>query len=123
MSDLDHKAQLATVLLSRPELHGMVAGFLAASACPTVEAFPLSELVALVGDQALTDEQAVLDFVAASLANLRDEDMLQCDGGRRRGPVRAGHAAAVPAPAVRSRPAAPCRASPCPFDKNGFETT
>ena len=75
MSDLDHKAQLATVLLSRQELHGMVAGFLAASACPTVEAFPLSELVALAGDQALTDEQAVLDFVAASLANLRDEDM------------------------------------------------
>ena len=53
----------------------MVAGFLAASACPTVEDFPLSELVALAGDQALTDEQAVLDFVAASLANLRDEDM------------------------------------------------
>ena len=75
MSDLDHKAQLATVLLSRQELHGMVAGFLAASACPTVEDFPLSELVALAGDQALTDEQAVLDFVAASLANLRDEDM------------------------------------------------
>ena len=75
MSDLDHKAQLASVLLSRQELHGMVAGFIVASACPTVEDFPLSELVALAGDQALTDEPAVLDFVAASLLNLRDEDL------------------------------------------------
>jgi uncharacterized protein YgfB (UPF0149 family) len=75
VSDLDHKAQLASVLLSRQELHGMVAGFIAASACPTVEDFPLSELVALAGDQALTDEPAVLDFVAASLLNLRDEDL------------------------------------------------
>lgn len=53
----------------------MVTGFLAASACPTVEDFPLSQLVALAGDQALTDEVAVLEFVAATLANLRDEDM------------------------------------------------
>ena len=53
----------------------MVTGFLAASACPTVEDFPLSQLVALAGDQALTDEVAVLEFVAATLANLRDEDL------------------------------------------------
>lgn len=53
----------------------MVTGFLAASACPTVEDFPMSQLVALAGDQALTDEVAVLEFVAATLANLRDEDM------------------------------------------------
>ena len=75
MSDLDLKAQLASGLLSPQELHGMVSGFLAASACSTVEDFPLSELVALAGDQSLTDESAVLDFVAASLANLRDEDL------------------------------------------------
>ena len=53
----------------------MVTGFLAASACPTVEDFPLSQLLALAGDQALTDEVAVLEFVAATLANLRDEDL------------------------------------------------
>ena len=53
----------------------MVTGFLAASACPTVEDFPLSQLVALAGDQALTDEVAVLEFVAVTLANLRDEDL------------------------------------------------
>ena len=75
MSDLDLQAQLASVQLARQELHGMVTGFLAASACPTVEDFPLSQLVALAGDQALTDEVAVLEFVAATLANLRDEDL------------------------------------------------
>lgn len=53
----------------------MVVGFLAASACPSIEEFPISELVALAGDQALTDESAVLDFVDTSLANLRDEDL------------------------------------------------
>ncbi len=53
----------------------MVVGFLAASACPVIEEFPISELVALAGDQALTDEGAVLDFVDDSLANLRDEDL------------------------------------------------
>ena len=53
----------------------MVVGFLAASACPTIEKFPITELVALAGDQALTDETAVLDFVGDSLANLRDEDL------------------------------------------------
>ena len=53
----------------------MVVGLLAASACPVIEEFPISELVALAGDQALTDEGAVLDFVDDSLANLRDEDL------------------------------------------------
>ena len=47
----------------------MVVGFLAASACPSIEEFPITELVALAGDQALTDETAVLDFVGDSLAN------------------------------------------------------
>ena len=53
----------------------MVVGFLAASACSSIEEFSITELVALAGDQALTDESAVLDFVGDSLANLRDEDL------------------------------------------------
>jgi uncharacterized protein YgfB (UPF0149 family) len=75
LSDLELKAQTASVTLSPQELHGMVVGFLAASACPTIEDFPITELVALAGDQALTDETAVLDFVDHSLGNLRDEDL------------------------------------------------
>ena len=53
----------------------MVVGFLAASACSSIEEFSITELIALAGDQALTDESAVLDFVGDSLANLRDEDL------------------------------------------------
>ena len=53
----------------------MVVGFLAASACSSIEEFSITELVALAGDQALTDESAVSDFVGDSLANLRDEDL------------------------------------------------
>ncbi|GIS18787.1 MAG: hypothetical protein CM15mP120_07030 [Pseudomonadota bacterium] len=37
----------------------MVVGFLAASACSSIEEFSITELVALAGDQALTDESAV----------------------------------------------------------------
>ena len=74
MSDLELKAQAASFrCLTKAAWHG---GGVSRRVClSSIEEFPITELVALAGDQALTDETAVLDFVGDSLANLRDEDL------------------------------------------------
>lgn len=74
MSDLTALALNAAHRLSVAELHGAVCGF-AVSAGSGGTAFPLADLVALVGVDALTDEVALDEFVAATLAELRADDL------------------------------------------------
>ncbi len=71
MSDLYTLAINATRELTPAELHGAICGL--AVCCS--EEFPLENLLALVGVDAVTDEFSVESFVAASIESLGAQDM------------------------------------------------
>lgn len=71
MSDLEQKALGASSVIPPTELHGMVCGFAAGQPAQ----FSLSDFVQLAGTDSLSDEQAVSDFVSATLDELYGADM------------------------------------------------
>ena len=71
MSDLELRAREASEVLPPSELHGLVCGL--AAAAPT--AFSMTELVQLVGADALTDETSVGAFVSDTLEVMFSPDM------------------------------------------------
>ncbi|MEQ8858340.1 MAG: UPF0149 family protein [Pseudomonadales bacterium] len=71
MTDLTALALNAAHQLPVAELHGAVCGL---GVCHG-EALPVHDLIELVGVDALTDQHAVDDFVAASVADLQAEDL------------------------------------------------
>lgn len=71
MTDLSELALIAAHQLPVAELHGAVCGL---AICRDDE-MPLQDLVELLGIEALTDEQAVTDFVRASILELEASDM------------------------------------------------
>jgi len=71
VSDLEVKAQYASSVIPATELHGMVCGFAAGDPAQ----FSLTDFVQLAGADALSDEESVSEFVAASLDELFSEEM------------------------------------------------
>ncbi len=71
MSDLEQKALSASSVITPAELHGLVCGFASAGE----QQFSLTDFVALVGADALSDEATVSEFVSDSLDALYAQDM------------------------------------------------
>ena len=71
MSNLEQKALDASAVIAVTELHGMVCGFAAGEPAQ----FSISDFVQLAGTDALSDEQAVSEFVSACLEELYSSDM------------------------------------------------
>lgn len=71
MTDLTALALEASAGLTAAELHGVVCGVLAAHG----EGFALDTLLALVGEETLSDQRAVLRFVEAAAPDLFAPDM------------------------------------------------
>ena len=71
MSNLEQKALDASAIIPVTELHGMVCGFAAGEPAQ----FSISDFVQLAGTDALSDEQAVSEFVSACLDELYSSDM------------------------------------------------
>lgn len=71
VTDLTALALDATYQLPVAELHGAVCGL---AACHG-EGLPTQDLLELLGDDALTDQEAVERFVAATISDLQAEDL------------------------------------------------
>ena len=71
MTDLTSQAAAASNTLSFSELHGLVCGF--SSGRPNT--FSLPDFVELVGEDALTTDQAVAEFVGTALKGFAAEDL------------------------------------------------
>ena len=72
MTDLRIQAEMAAFSIEPEELHGMVCG-MAVNGRPE---FVLSELVDLVGVDALSDQESLGVFVNAALDELHDQNMV-----------------------------------------------
>lgn len=71
MSELQAQALRASAMIDPAELHGMVCGMAASRPAQ----FSLPELVDLAGEDALTDEVAVREFVTSTLDQMHAQDM------------------------------------------------